>query len=131
MKSVQIQRQRGIGLLGLMFWAALLVVVVGVGLKTIPAYIEFFSVKKIIAAMAEEPGFQDRTNGELRSGFGRRAVIDYVTVLKPEDLIISRSSGKPVVTAQYEFRTKLVGNISLVIDFFASTDPDAKPAAAE
>jgi hypothetical protein len=52
-------------------------------------------------------------------------------VVKPEDLSIDRRGGVPVVSVDYEFRTKLVGNASLVVDFSASTDPNAAPAQIE
>jgi len=52
-------------------------------------------------------------------------------VVKPEDLSIDRRSGIPVVSAHYEFRSKLVGNVSLVVDFSTSSDPSAAPAQIE
>ncbi len=41
------------------------------------------------------------------------------------------AAGVPVITADYEFRTKLVGNVSLVVDFSASSDPNAAPVQVE
>jgi hypothetical protein len=32
-----------------------------------------------------------------------------------------------VISAEYEFRTKLVGNVSLVVDFSTSSDSSATP----
>ncbi|MBS1146287.1 MAG: putative transrane protein, partial [Proteobacteria bacterium] len=52
-------------------------------------------------------------------------------VVKPEDLSVERQGGVPVITAAYEFRTKLVGNVSLVVDFSASSDPNAAPVEVE
>ncbi len=123
--------QRGLTMFGFLF----VIVVLGVGallaMKVVPAYIEFFSVKKILTAMGQEPDLKAKSNAEIRSDFMKRAGVSYVTVVKPEDLRIDRRGGVPVVSADYEFRTPLVGNASLVIDFSASTDPGAAPREIE
>jgi hypothetical protein len=124
-------RQRGLSMIGFLFVAAVLVVVAMLAMKLVPAYIEFFSVKKILATMGQESDFRSKSNAELRSDFAKRANVGYVTVVKPEHLTIDRRGGVPVVSADYEFRTKLVGNASLVVDFSASTNPNAAPAQIE
>lgn len=124
-------RQHGLSMIGFLFVAIVLVAVAMLAMKLVPAYIEFFSVKKILATMAQEPGFKSKSNAELRNDFTKRANVGYVTVVKPEDLSIDRRGGTPVVSANYAFRTKLVGNASLVVDFSASSDPDAVPAQIE
>lgn len=124
-------QQRGLSMIGFLFVAAVLVVVAMLAMKLVPAYIEFFSVKKILATMGQESDFRSKSNAEIRSDFVRRANVGYATVVKPEDLAIDRSGGVPVVSADYEFRTRLVGNVSLVVDFSASTNPNAAPAQIE
>ncbi len=123
--------QRGLSLFGFLFVVAMLAVVALLAMKLVPAYIEFFSVKKILATMGQEADLKSKSNAEIRSDFMKRAGVSYVTVVKPEDLRIDRGTGVPVVSAEYEFRTKLVGNVSLVVDFSASTDPNAAPRDIE
>ncbi|MFZ3040312.1 MAG: DUF4845 domain-containing protein [Thiobacillus sp.] len=118
-------------MIGFLFVAAVLVMIAMLAMKLVPAYIEYFSVKKILATMGQEPDLRSKSNGELRSDFAKRANTGYVTVVKPEHLTIDRSGGTPVISADYEFRTKLFGNVSLVVDFSASTDPRAAPAQIE
>jgi hypothetical protein len=124
-------RQRGLTMFGFLFVAIVMVTVVMLALKLVPAYIEFFSVKKILATMGQESELRSKSNAEIRSDFSRRASVGYVTVVKPEDISIDRHSGVPVISADYTFRTKLVGNVSLVVDFSASSDPNAAPPAIE
>lgn len=124
-------QQRGLTMIGFLFVAVMLIIVAMLAMKLVPAYIEFFSVKKILATMGQESGLQSKTNAEIRKDFIKRASVGYVTVVKPEDLSIDRRSGTPVVSAEYQFRTKLVGNASLVVDFSASSDPNAAPAQIE
>lgn len=124
-------QQRGLSMIGFLFVAAVLVAIAMLAMKLVPAYIEFFSVKKILATMGQEADIRSKSNAEIRSDFSRRANVGYVTVVQPENLTIDRSGGTPVISADYEFRTKLVGNVSLVVDFSASTNPNAAPAPIE
>lgn len=124
-------RQRGLSMIGFLFVAVVLVAIAMLAMKLVPAYIEFFSVKKILATMGQEADIRSKSNAEIRSDFSRRANVGYVTVVKPEHLTIDRSGGTPIISADYEFRTQLVDNISLVIDFSASTNPNAAPAQIE
>ena len=118
-------QQRGMTMIGFLFVAVILVMVFMLAMKLVPAYIEYFSVKKIFATMGQESDLKSKSNAEIRNDFIKRANIGYVTLVKPEDLTVDRSSGSVVVSADYEFRTKFVGNVSLVVDFSASSDPNA------
>jgi len=118
-------------MIGFLFVAVVLVMIAMLAMKLVPAYIEFFSVKKILATMGQESDLRSKSNAEIRNDFVKRANVGYVTVVKPEDLTIDRSRGVPVISADYAFRTKLLGNVSLVVDFSASTNPNAAPASIE
>ncbi|OJZ19706.1 MAG: DUF4845 domain-containing protein [Thiobacillus sp. 65-29] len=120
-----VRRQRGLSMIGFLLVAALVVMAAMVAMKLVPAYIEFFSVKKILVSMSQEADFRGRSNADIRNIFSRKTSADYVSVVKADDLMIDRSSGTPVVSVDYEFRTKLIGNVSLVVDFSASSDPNA------
>ena len=125
------QSQRGLTMFGFLFVAIVLVAIAMLAMKLVPAYIEFFSVKKILATMGQSADLKSKSNAEIRNDFQKRAGVGYVTVVKPEDLSVDRRGGVPVVTAEYEYRTKLLGNVSLVVDFSASSDPNAAPAEVE
>lgn len=118
-------QQHGLTMLGFLFVAVMLIFVAMLAMKLVPAYIEFFSVKKILNTMGQESGLKSKSNADIRNDFIKRANVSYVTVVKPEDLTIDRRNGGLVVSADYVFRSKLVGNVSLVVDFSASSDPNA------
>lgn len=120
-------KQRGLTMFGFLFVAIVLMAVALLAMKLVPAYIEFFSVKKILATMGQDPEIRSKSNAEIRDSFSKRANTGYVTVVEPQDLSIDRSGGSPVISAEYEFRTKLVGNVSLVVDFSTSSDSSATP----
>lgn len=123
--------QRGLTMFGFLFVAMVLVMVAMLAMKLVPAYIEFFSVKKILASMGQESDLRSMSNADIRSSFVKRANVGYVTMVKPEDLSIERHGGVPVISVEYTFRTKLVGNVSLIVDFNASSDANAAPIQIE
>jgi hypothetical protein len=124
-------RQHGLSMIGFLFVAVILVFVAMLAMKLVPAYIEFFSVKKVLATMGQESDIRSMSNGEIRADFDRRAGVAYVTAVGSENLSIDRRGGVPVISVDYPFRTKLVGNVSLVVDFSASSDPNAAPGQVE
>jgi hypothetical protein len=125
------QSQRGLTMFGFLFVAVVLVAIAMLAMKLVPAYIEFFSVKQILATMGQSAELRSMSNVDIRKDFQKRASVGYVTVVKPEDLSVDRSGGMPMVSAEYEYRTPLVGNVSLVVDFSASSDPNAAPVEVE
>jgi hypothetical protein len=124
-------KQRGLTMFGFLFVAIMLVLVAMVAMKLVPAYIEFYTLKEIIATMGHATDIRTKSNRDIRNEFSARSNTSYVTVVKPDDLVITREGGVPVISVDYEYRTKLVGNVSLVVDFSASSDPDAAPAQLE
>lgn len=113
--------QRGMTTIGWVVVLALVLSYVFIGIKVVPAYIEFFSVKKILATMAKDPGFGSMSAGELRKSFERRVAIDYVSAVTSQDLDITKEDGENVVSVEYSQKIPLVHNISVLLDFSAST----------
>jgi hypothetical protein len=120
-------QQRGLSMIGFLFVAVVLVMLAMLAMKVVPAYIEFFGVKKVLADMAHQSDLRNMSNGEIRNDFEKRASVGYVEAVTGKDLMVDRRGGTPVVVAEYTFRTKLVHNVSLVIDFSASSDPKSAP----
>lgn len=125
------QQQRGLTMFSFLFFAIVFIAIAMLAMKLVPAYIEFFSVKKILATMGQDADLKSKTNADIRNDFSKRASVGYVTVVKPEDIDVERQAGVPVISVEYEYRTKLVGNVSLVVDFSASSDPNAAPVEVE
>jgi hypothetical protein len=113
-------KQRGVTMLGMLVVCVVVIVVAILGLKVAPAYIEYFSVKKAIVAIAQTNG--RGTVGEIRAAFDRRAAIDSIDVIGAKDLEITKEGNEVVVSFSYPKRIPLVGNVNLVIDFAASSN---------
>lgn len=123
------KHQRGMTFIGWVVVLALVISYVLIGVKVVPAYIEFFSIKKVLAVMANDPGFPTMTPAEIRNSFERRIAIDYISVVNSKDLDISKVDGENVASVEYSQKIPLVANISILLDFSASTSgsKSAKP----
>lgn len=114
------KNQLGVSLGGLLVGSAILIVVAMVGLKMIPSYIEFFSIKKVIAAVGEEAR-NGANAAAIRRSFDNRATIDSIESVKAADLEITKDATGVVVSAAYRKEIPLVSNIGIYIDFSATS----------
>jgi hypothetical protein len=105
--------QRGITLVGLLVTGFIVVFVAIGGLKVAPAYIEFFKVRKAVVAIAAAN--QGGAVPDVRRAFDLRAAIT------GKDLEISKDGNELVVSANYTKTIPLFANISLLINFAASS----------
>ena len=113
--------QSGVSLIGVMVGGAVLAALLLVGLKLIPVISEYMGVKRSMAAVVAGANPQTATVSELRSAFTKRALVDDVTTVTASDLDITKEDGRIVMSIEYSRKVKLFGNVSLLIDFSAST----------
>jgi len=87
--------------------------------RALPAWTEYFAVKKVLQATADEftVAAQPPT---IRAAFDRRAQVDDITAVKGNDLVISKVAGKVVLRATYSKQVPVAGNMSLLFEFDAS-----------
>ena len=112
-----LREQRGIGFFGLIFVLAVCAVVLLLGMKLVPVYLELFAVKKVIAAMAQGEEVKSGTVSDIRNSFDRRAAIDNIQALQGTDLEITKDAGETVVTATWQHRVALFTGYTLLVDF--------------
>ena len=114
------RRQRGLSMTTLLV-AAVVIVFGALGfMKVGPAYKEYFEVKRAISAAAQEG--RTGTVADVRKGFERRAIIDNIEVIGPQDLEISKEGGEVVVSFSYSKKVGLFGNVSLLIEFAGASN---------
>ena len=88
-------------------------------LKLMPLYVENWGVKNVLDGIAEEYATDKTFVGkkQIRSRLARRFNINQVKGLSYKDVKIERIDENYVVTADYETRVELVGNIDVVLKF--------------
>ena len=114
------RNQRGVSLTGLIITLAVLGVGGVLGAKLMPAYIEYFAVKKMLASM-EQAGDLKGSVRDIRRGFDTRNAIEDVKSVKGEDLEVTKEGGETVLTASWSVKVPMVGNVSACLDFVVTT----------
>ncbi|BAL25138.1 hypothetical protein AZKH_2836 [Azoarcus sp. KH32C] len=114
------KKQQGLSPVGVLIVGALLASVLLIGFRTVPAVNEYFAIQKIIKVVAGE-GDGGASINDLRRSFDRRAGIDDVVTVTGTDLDIRKDAGKVVIDVQYARKVPIVANVSLLIDFHATS----------
>jgi hypothetical protein len=99
---------------------ALAAFVLIIGFRTVPAVNEFMAVQRIIKIVADE-GDNGVSVAEMRRSFDRRSQVDDVSSVAGTDLEIGKDGGKTLIEVAYERKVPVVANVSLLIEFNAST----------
>ncbi|PPC95046.1 MAG: DUF4845 domain-containing protein [Methylotenera sp.] len=116
-------KQQGATFLGMVIVAGGLIFVAIIGMKLAPAYIEYMSVKKVLKAMANDPSLSSMSTKEIRQSFEKRKSIDDISSVTKDDIIINKNeAGETVVSVDYQVQRPLVGNVTALLDFHASSD---------
>ncbi len=113
-------KQRGISLTGLIITLVVLGFLGVMAAKLLPAYLEFWGVKKIFATMANT-GETRGTVRDIRKAYDLRNAVEDVKSVRSEDLDITKEGGEAVVTANWSVKIPLIYNVSACIDFTATT----------
>lgn len=114
-------QQRGISFGGFIFGAFLLVLASITGLKLIPEYMQSMQISNVFNVIAHDPDMQKASPREIRISFEKRASIDAITAIKPEDIEITSDNGELMLSASYSVKVPLVGNASILLEFNPSS----------
>lgn len=113
------KKQRGLSLIGLLVVSAILVVVILLGFKLLPTYIEYYAIERALNDIARAPDMQGASMKEVVNAFDRRATIDNISSITGRDLDVTKEGNGLYIVASYSVRVPLFANISALIDFEA------------
>jgi len=119
--SLTINRQRGVGLLGVIFGGGLFFFVALLGMKVFPDVLGYFTVLKNVKATAHDPGMSGASVPQIRGAFLKRIQVEGGSPVTSEDLEITKEGNEIVISFAYSKKIPLVANVSLVIDFEGSS----------
>jgi hypothetical protein len=122
-QQASLKKQQGATFLGMAIIAGGLIFVAIIGMKLAPAYIEYMSVKKVLKAMANDPNLSSMSTKEIRESFEKRQSIDDIKSVTRDDLVVGKNdAGQTVVSVDYQVQKPLMGNVTALLDFHASSD---------
>ena len=111
--------QGGMTMLGFLITLSVVILFIFCGMKIVPMYIEYYSVKKMLAAISNNPEAANSSKDQIRKMFGRSLEIDYVKIITPEMLKIETTDSGYNLVVDYERREELVANLDVVGKFRA------------
>lgn len=112
--------QQGLSLISLLLVGAFVVFVLLIGFRSVPAVTEYMAIERIIKNLVTE-GDNGASPTELRRNFDRRGQIDDISSVSGTDLEISKNGNRTVIEVEYSRKVPVVANVSLLIDFHASS----------
>ena len=95
----------------------LLSMILVVGLRVVPSYMEYLTGKELIARVAAEHNRQTDTVTDLRTRLGKRLITNQTYDTRIESIAIYRERGVTVIDASYESRFPLFCILDGVIVF--------------
>jgi hypothetical protein len=116
------KRQRGVTFVGMIFIAGIIVFVAIIGLKLVPAYIDYATIRNHVREVARSPEARSGNLRDVQVAFMKRIQIDNISVVTPEDLEVVKDGSGVILTVSYSNKIQLFGNVSACIDFVATSE---------
>jgi hypothetical protein len=91
-------------------------------MKVAPEYMEYGAVVKAVKATATDASLKEASVAQVRTAYSRRAEMDNVKSITPQDLDITKEGGELVISFAYTRKVPLFHNVSLVFDFAGASN---------
>lgn len=117
MKGVDRRRQRGLTFWGWLYVLATLGVILMVGIKAVPVYLNNYDIRSTLQWASKQPELRSAHVQEIQSRIQRRFDSGYVDNIKGRDVKVQRIDGGRRLSVEYEVRQHLFANITLLFEF--------------
>ncbi len=108
-------KQRGLSLLGLLFWGAVMACAAVVAMRVFPSVLEFYTIQRVVDRIAVS---NPATVPAVRAEFERAKQIEYSIVsIAGGDLAISKDNDKLQIKFAYDKEIALAGPVFLLIKY--------------
>jgi hypothetical protein len=111
------RRQHGLSLVALIIIGTLVVALLALGFRIVPAVVEYIAIERAVQKVKNE----GTTVREIQAAFERHRTIDDITSISSQDLDITKEGDRVVISYAYQKKIPILDNVSLVIDFAGTT----------
>lgn len=109
------ERQRGVTLFGLLFWALAVGFCAYVVIRVFPTVNEYLTIKSTVEKIAAQ---QPATVAAVRTAFDRQKEVEYsITTIAGKDLLVTKENERVVVGFSYDKLVPIYGPVSLLIRY--------------
>ncbi len=114
-RNARAHRQRGVSLLGLLFWGVFLAFTGVVAARVFPTVLEFYTIQTTVNRIAAS---NPATVPAVRADFDRAQEVEYSIVsISSKDLVIGKDNDKLQISFAYEKQIELGGPVYLLIKY--------------
>lgn len=107
--------QRGVSLIGLLFWAIVIGFLGYLAVRVLPTLNEYLTVQRAVDRVAAE---SPPTVGEVRKAFDRQKDIEYsISSISGKDLEITKENDRIVIRFAYEKEIPIVEPVYLLMKY--------------
>jgi hypothetical protein len=105
-----------LSLVSVIFVGVIVVFLLLIGAKAVPAITEYFAIDRAVQKVAGE----GQTVRDIRSAFDRYGTIDDIKSISGKDLDITKDGERVIVSYSYSYSIPVLDNVRIVIDFAGS-----------
>ena len=114
---MKMQQQKGMSLVGFLVVLAMVVFVAYLGMRIMPIYLEFYSVKQAMNGIADESGSANFSPFDIKQKMLNRLYVSYSDgTVGVEDIKVVRNNGV-WLQVKYERREPVLGNMDVIAAF--------------
>jgi len=110
-----VRAQRGVSLIGLLFWAIVIGFAGYVAIRVFPTVNEYLTIQSAVNKIASS---NPTTVGEIRAQFDKQKEIEYsIASISGKDLDITKENDKIVIRFAYNKELELISPVFLLIKY--------------
>ncbi|HCK81711.1 MAG TPA: DUF4845 domain-containing protein [Candidatus Competibacter sp.] len=114
-KRERADRQRGMTVIGMLLLIVAIAFVALVGMKVIPMYIQYYSIKSTIESIRKEPQLAQMSTLDIQNAIQKRFDIGYVNNINARDLKIRNERNGRVIDLVYNDERELFYKLFVVL----------------
>jgi hypothetical protein len=107
--------QRGITMIGLVFWGIVVAFAALLLMKVFPTVNEYWTIKSAVEKIAKD---SPATVADVRKAFERQQIVDYgITSIGPKDLEVTKEGDELVIRFAYDKEIELFEPVFLLVKY--------------
>jgi hypothetical protein len=115
MKQQRRGRQQGMTVIGMLLVMIVVAFVALIGMKVVPMYVQYFSIKSTIESIRKEPQVAQMTPMDIQNAIQKRFDIGYVDNISARDLKIRNERSGRVLDLIYQDERSLFYGLYVVL----------------
>ncbi|HUO45168.1 MAG TPA: DUF4845 domain-containing protein [Burkholderiales bacterium] len=116
------KKQSGLSLGGFIVVCFVVIFVALLGFKLFTPYTQYLTIQKTFRDIANDPEMKGASVRDIKMAYVKHSMIDNIDSVGPDDIDIEKDGDNITLSAAYSVKVPLVANVSLLIDFNATSN---------